>query len=297
MPESTALPSPDIEFFSRYDFPILTRDSGTGTGWATTSNTFLKGRPPRARGGSSVASLAQVGGGGVVRVVDMAVGGRPCGLATSTVTEMGDYYVLNDWAAAYGGGAGQAAGSLLPPPAVVMVADLHIAATGAAYAGSPADTVGIYFFPSAGALQPWGPPGVWAASPSAGGFGVFLNDDGGGANEFQYVSSDAVPNITQRTTLAVPDVTLWSTFRFILRTALPGAPANLTLQVNGSTVAGVNGIPFDDVTLFRPATLNANAYGFAFAQTMGGMGGQGMRFALSMKFGRFTPSGQELQGV
>lgn len=294
MPQSIALPAPSIQFDSEYQFPVLVRTDQSGTGAAIANRAFFAGRPryeppaaddeltPLISSGASTTGFVELGGRAAARM-------QPVG-------NEGYYFPLPTWEPATGPGTGQAAGSLLPPGWVVAVVDIHMAMQVTAYGGAVADRMGVFFIPDGGSLNPWGPPGGGVAV-AAGGFGIMVNNDGAGNNQYEYVSADAVPNIIQRTALPVPDVRLWSTFRFIIRSSTPGAQGTVSLEVNGNPVAAVTALPIDDVTIFRPNTLQAQASTYALGWYGSTISPNQIRTAIYARFGRFTPDGQEVQGI
>jgi hypothetical protein len=197
--------------------------------------------------------------------------------------------------------AGNNPGARTAPPNVVQVWDTHVFLSGAASAfpaGAGNDmTSPIFFIPGDNAL-PNVSNYILPAGGNAGGFGLFLNDDGAGVVRCDYLAW-AGGALFERVAVPLalaPDFTRWSTFRFVLVSAF-GSNATLRLEVNGTTLIERE---FDGVTLPRPVDCNANAIGWIPAHIMGAPWGGatpalgGMNVAWNWYFGRFTPTGVEV---
>ena len=295
MPLSTVLPGASPEFVQSWAYPEQFRDVAIGTAAGTAARAVIF--PADVGPSYPVGALAQAFGGDNVGPNYDILGGRVCAVISNTASDFAAGWKLGQWAPgfdpdAFNGGAGY------DPHSVVGVFDFHVAMSSAAFTGGGADTSGFWFQPR---FSPFAQPNMVDGAPGGstptGGFGVGLNDDGGGNSEWQFISYDDVGAILQRTTLAVPDVTVWNTFRFIVVAANSGRQATLTLELNGSTVAAVNAIPFDDVTLIRPNTLQAASVGLIAGVALDRWGGESMRLRIFSQYGRFTPSGVEVERV
>lgn len=293
MPLSTALPAPSIEFYGDFTYPTGIVGAQVLTP-CPADDAFSKTRPESNQGPTQISGVITSGGSGVVGPNYAVVGGRPCVINTSIGTPAGRAWRTDIWQPGWDPDAFNA-GALLNPPSVVAVWDFHVAATALAFAAGTDDQTGFWFQPLIPVMGGFtvGTPG--GASP-AGGFGIALNNNAG-PNRWEFVSYDDGGAILQRTELVVPDVTQWSSFRMTLISAAAGRAATLSLQVNRENVGDVQGLPFDDVVLMRPNTLAAAATNFAVGQTLGPMGGEGLQFAIFARFGRFTASGEEIQGI
>lgn len=297
MPLSTSLPAQPIEFASDLLYPTCGQDQTQGA----SSNPANVATSSPGNTQTPVNAVAGVGGvlgaGGVFDLFEF--GGRTCVRASTTVNLQSQGFRPIVWQAGYDA-AEYNPGAFYEPESVVASIDFHVAATSALFAGG-ADVTGFWFQPRHDIFTQ---PSMAAAAPGGasalGGFGVGLNDDGGGNAQWEYIAYDGVPNILQRTAIGsaiIPDVTEWTTFRFTIIAAASGRAATVSLAVNGVDVVGVQDIPFDDVTLFRPNTLEANALQWYFGEALGPMAGDGFFFAIYARFGRFTTTGAELQSV
>jgi len=297
MPLSTSLPAQPIEFASDLLYPTCGQDARQGgnplLAQFTTSSPANTQTPVNFEAG--LASV--LGAGGTFELQEL--GGRTCVRTTSTVNTVAAGFRPLAWQAGYDAAAFNP-GAFYEPDSVVASIDFHVAATSALFAGG-ADVTGFWFQPRHDVFTQ---PNVAAAAPGGGsalgGFGVALNDDGGGGAQWEYVAYDGAPTILQRTPIGaaiVPDVTDWTTFRFTIIAAASGRAATMSLAVNGVDIVGVQDLLFDDVTLFRPNTLEALALQWFFGQALGPMAGAGFFFALYARFGRFTTTGAELQAV
>jgi len=296
VPISTALPSPSIEFYGSFRYPTLLVNTQVLTD-CVIGNTFCRRHPATGQGAKTVGPIIGSGGGGVVGPRFSALGGRPGAFTTTVGIPAAAGFAVDLWQTGYDA-ADFNEGSLYSPDSVVAIWDFHVATSSAVFAGT-ADQTGFWFVPLI-PLQTSFPDSTPGGAGPTGGFGICLNDDGGGANQWEYISYDAGGPVTQRVAIGaaiIPDVTLWSSFRFTIVGAAAGRPAEVSLEVNRASIAGVQGVPFDDVVLFRPNTLNALASRFCVGQVFSGLAGAGIQFGVYARFGRFTAGGEEIQGV
>jgi len=296
MPLSTALPSPSIEFYGSFRYPNMIVNAQVLTPCAV-GNVFSRRHGGIGQGPVTVAPIISAGGAGVVGPLFSALGGRPAAVVTTVAVPAAAGWTPDLFQPSYDPDAWNV-GALYAPDSVVGIFDFHVACTSALFAGA-ADVTGFWFVPLIPLQLGFTGTTPGGGSPS-GGFGVGLNDDGGGGNEWQFISYDAAGTILQRTPVSaaiIPDVTLWSSFRFTVVGAGAGRPAEVSLEVNRTSIVGVQAVPFDDVTLFRPNTLDATASRFCFCHTLGAMAGDGYNFSLYARYGRFTAGGEEIQGV
>lgn len=301
MPLSTSLPAPSIEFYSDLIFPEAGAALRSGDSLNFTNQS--KSRPGTQQAVTPVAAIGFFTSGGVVGPDFEQVGGRTCCFVSSTTGFQSNGFKPETWQPGYDA-AGFNPGAYYDPGSVVAIIDFHVAATSALFTGTLPDTTGFWFIPR---FDLFTQPSIAAASPGSGfpneidgGFGIAMNDDGAGNNRWEFVSFTGAPVILAREIIpasSVPDVTAWSTFRFTIVGAASGRPASLSLEANGVPVDGVQGLEFDDVTLMRPNTLQALSLGFYFGQALGPMDGEGYRFRVYARFGRFTASGAEMQAV
>lgn len=295
-PLSTQLPAQQIEFASDFLYPLCGQDHRQ----AGVANSQLLSNSSPANTQTPNNQVAGIGvflsAGAVFDLFEF--GGRTCVRVTSTVGQQATGFIPIVWHAGYDAAAFNP-GAFYAPDSVVATIDFHVAASSAVFAVGSADVTGFWFQPRVTA-QPNFASGSPGGGTFRGGFGVGLNDDGAGGNQWEYIAYDTVPNILQRTVIGaaiIPDVTDWTTFRFTIIAAQSGRAATMSLAVNGIAIVGVQDLAFDDVTLFRPATLTAGAIQYAFGQSLGPMGGEGYFYAIYARFGRFTTGGAELQAI
>lgn len=295
---SVALPAADVEFYGEEFYPRIQTSSTTAQSAAIDDFTFRS--TPGGNQSTKDAPLANISGaagGGTVGPQFQQLGGRPhCFLTSPTGASDGWYHDL--WQPSFVA-ANWPAGSSYDPPSIVGVFDLHVALTAAAFAGA-ADTHGFMWLPQPNV-------GIFNRAPqgglSLGGFGLVINNDGGGLSQWEFIAwgPGAYPgNITLRAPIAtagfIGDVLKWSTFRTVIIAAGPGRTATLSLEVNGAPIAAATAIPFDDVVLFNPATLLATSGTYAVGINLGALVG-GFRWQWHCRFGRFTPGGEEIQAA
>lgn len=291
-PISVALGPPSVQFDSVFQFPV--RREFVLEGSAITVNDVSARQWPgnmvgtvshAPKGATSGTYTARVVGGRYCCRIDQTIGNKGFGFRGVGFTPDMD---PSEFAAGVG----------TIPMSVVGIYDFHVALGGTAFPGtSTDDQAGVWFAPSPGASAPSTAPG---GSAPSGGFGLFIVDDGGGNIAWNFVAYDATPTVTLRVDVTglVPDLTAWSTFRFTLIGARDGADATLSLGINGENVAAVQGLPFDDVTLFRPRTLDAGLGSIGYNPIVGA--GQDMvdiNLATYFRFGRFTAAGEEVAPI
>lgn len=293
MPQSTLLPAQAVEFRREGWYPK--RGRGRLAGAALNTAQFTRVKPANLSVAyNEPAGFGNLGGDPILAVRN----GRPCARSTTAAATFARGWSCGWWnpgwdAAAFNPGA------LLDPLSVVLALDFNVACSQAAFVAGTGDISGFWWIPSE-----QGAPNFFQATPGSGsgiqrgGWGLALNDDGAGNNQWEFVSFDGGPvNVVQRTPVPVADVTDFNRFRFQLISAASGRPATLTLLANGSAVAGLDGKEFDDVTLFRPATLTSVAIRWAWGVVLGDMGGAGFDYDIYWRTGRFTPDGQQVQAV
>ncbi len=304
-PISIALPAPVIGWAEELYSPVADNTS-TPNAVISGSNVAMGTigmRPGLARSSfldSSVAAVntiqgyGAIGGGGTTNRWESRRG-RPAQRTSTTAAQVGDMYVPPGWMPDFDE-SDISAGDTQEPAAIVGVFDWHLSLN---LPGAPTwvdDLAGVFFLPFIGTVSINQVPGNVAAD--VGGFGVFLNTVAA-APAFEYVSwgSGSPGAILERITITaaqVPDVEDWNTIRFIIRGALPGAPAFLSVQANGFDV--LVGRQFGSAFLNRPDLSAAGAAGFAMGQATAGPGGEEWWVQWQTKLGRFTPDGAEQQG-
>ena len=290
MPVSIALPAPRVEFYSQFRWPLQTLNDIDG------DNAELDDVHARQFPGSSAHEVDLAPDGGVSGSTPdfTALGGRTCAVMATDLSNSGSGYRPATWNPGYDPAA-FAAGATYDPGSVVAIFDIHAALGATAFPAAAADEESGWLFlndvPGGGTV--FGTPP--RAGAGFGGFGIFVRDDGAGDSEFTYVAYDGA-TVLQREVLTVADVTRWSTFRFTLIAATEAAEATLSLAVNGTNVAAVQGVPFDDVSLPRPRSLSAAAANIGWIPSYAsGANMAPMFFQFYARFGRFTATGQQQQ--
>lgn len=221
--------------------------------------------------------------------------GRPCGLWQQATADIGGAGILlPSWFPAFGGGFG--AGAVASTSAVAVL-DFHLSLEFAA-GGTPGwadDSAPIGFVPYCELLAWAGTAFPGGGTSEVGGFGVFCNDVGG-SPEYQWVSWTTGGGILERVALAVADVTDWNTFRFIIVTATPGNPATVALEINGTPELTRE---FGTSVLETPNQMASGstpplASTLIPSGTTAGPDSDSVFFALTARWGRFTPAGVEV---
>lgn len=310
MPISVALPAPSIEWEYEWFDPAVTSLPSSAPN-AAVGGVSLGRLATRSAVGAKVAldsnqtAVRSVQGYGTVGSAGAVIQrwelrhGRPCrrfSLGAGTTTQ-GECFLPYSWSALFAAGSNFNPGASQFAGQIVAVFDVHISVqlTGAT-PGWPNDTSPILFLPdSAGGSQnvrnnPPGGPG-----PRLGGFGMFVNNVGG-AGRFEYVSFSSVA-ILERVTVglsAVPNITGWNSFRFIIIGATPTRDAILSVQANGFDV--VVGRTFGSALLQRPNQMVADSTGLTSVIAITGIAADQIFYSVAGKIGRFTPAGAELQG-
>lgn len=298
MPNSTSLPAPVVSWFAHFYAPVRFPGQLVNTTWLPDGEAHFtpamvgKNVPPF----DPDFGFSGIGAGGLYRME--VRNGRPCIRASSTVgaTQLGTGWVFPWWMPGMGAAAGYNPGCQLNDGSVVGVFDCHSSLASAASVYTD-DQVGFYFAPHV-----FGGTCILQAPTNAatlGGFGVFVEDDGGGNASWAYLSWDGVgPNVLERVAIpasVIPDVTDWSTFRFIIRSAGGGREPSLTVRCNGFDV--VVDREFGSAQLATLASL-ASSLGWVPYSILTDAAGTGSAHfhAMNFKWGRFQPDGQEIQG-
>lgn len=306
-PISVALPPPPVEVSaaaqSPPQFATNTRPNQNmldGARWSI--------YPAHARGMLPSATLnvplefGGVGAGGAFDRYEVR-GGRNCTIAarTSGGANLGDGRLVTfPGAMPSFSAAGMAPGATLLPDGVVYVMDLTCALATAAAPLWQSDATPYLFLPQASTVNIRCSPGMDAlgeATVDVGGFGLFLNNVAA-APLWQYLSWDATYGTLERIDLPVADPTDFNTFRVIIISAAAGRPASLEVRVNDEPrVLREFGSP----ELLTPgqasALLAAPGGNYALGTFVGGPTNPGYFHAMSLRLGRFTPDGREVQGV
>lgn len=299
MPSSTVLPPQAVEFLREVWYPSLDR-ANVNVGVGLNPSGFTDAREgDLSRTYNNPAGKGDVG---APQPQTAVVKGRMGARITTAATTHARGWAEGWWRAAWDP-AGFNPGALLDPESVVFVVDFSVACTSPAFVPGTADVTGFWFAPKEVGSLGWTQNCPGGGVNKRGGFGIGLNDDGAGANQWEFITwldNAAGGAILSRQAIPVADVTDWNTFRFIIVSAASGRPANLTVQANGTTA--VDAIPFDDVTLYRPNTLFQSMFGqdspgWAFGEALADMGGEGWTFTVRWRQGRFTPSGAQIQGA
>lgn len=301
-PLSTQLPAPSIEWEGLWYCPAALQNPasyiGNGTGFfdrltKRAGGAAITQLPSTAAAANSVSGYSGIGIGGAT-IQFNSLFGRRCmsvSVAAGAGNRFGSDWRPPDWLPHIGDPAQCNPGSRVNPGAVVGVFDWNLAV---ALAGAtptwPNDSTGVFF--QANEVAGDTIPGV-AATADVEGFGVFLNNDGGGGSEWQYVSWGAGapgPILERVSIVAMP--TDWSTFRFVFTTAASGRESAIQVFANGLEVVARS---FGSAQLDRLNTTTANTTG-PVNRILVGEGPDTLFYQMSARFGRFTPAGVELQG-
>ncbi len=211
-----------------------------------------------------------------------------------------------EWLPSFGPASEMSPGARLLDGAVVGVFDWHFSMELAgAVPNWEDDTCPMMWYPVGGFhssddVTP-GTAGAWV-----GGFGVFLNDDGGGGSQYEYVSytSGSPGAIRERVVFpaaAIPDLDDWHTIRTIVVSAASGREAFVTIQANGVDVLtrdfgnGASDIQRPDDASPGPPSSTGLVCGINIRGSAASP--SAVNYQHTAKFGRFTPDGAELQGA
>ena len=304
VPQSTVLPAQPVEFVSNMLFPP------TGTvfsdGAVLTPGVHSFSRPGSQQATLLIAGNAQTSAGTVGPQIEQ-VGGKTCCRVSTTTGLQSQWWRPSVWMPSFDDATFNP-GAFLDPGSVVAVIDFEVACFQVAHVAGSEDVTGFWFQPRTAVVQPLVANQAPAGSVGGGGFGVALNDDGAGNNEWEFISYRNVGPPPLQFVLRVPigaafvpDVRDWTLFRWTIVSAASGRPATMTLEVNGTGVPGLIGKVFDNVFpggLFTPEGLQPGIpVGFILGQALGVMGGVGYRYRLFGRFGRFTADGVEVQPI
>jgi len=277
------------EWVYRFQWPNLLGSQATTHAAAFTTNTLHSPQPNTVIGGQtdnlSVTNAPY----------NWAVyNGRAC--AENASNPGGALFQLPWWLPAWSA-AGLNPGAIVPPGSVVAVFDIGMALASAAFVFT-ADTSGMFWampVTAAGLAASSQDQTPGSAGPTAG-FGIVVNDDGGGAAQYEFITwlGAVVLSRTVMPAGSVPDVRLWSSFRVVVITAAQGRAAQLYAYCNG--VSWVNAMPFDNVTLYQPNTVVARALNYALLHVKRGSASQ-VYYTVDAKFGRSTPEGVSYQDI
>lgn len=296
MPQSTALPPQQVEIIDRWSFPATSK---TQTDGSSITFDFQKVRYSLVTDGNiSSPAIGGIGGAGTTQVrkgpgTRMAVGVD----ANGALASLGAGFFQSIPHAPFGPAADFNPGAILEPSSVVQVYNFHfcVDAAGAA-APWPDDITGLAFIPFRFGVTFVNNFRVGTAPQP--GFGIFMNDDGGGATVPEYVAWSAAGATLERVNLAaqVPDVEAWSTARFILVGATSGREASMRLIVNGTEVLA-GGRQFGSASLLRPDATDPLATYYCAGFGINGAAGPELIFCMDGWNGRFTPEGEEIQSL
>lgn len=295
MPLSTVLNPTPLTYEQRAFYPR--GDVGTAINDSAQATAVVDWHP-RDLGADLPVFISGVSSGGDnVGPVFEQRGGRLMAFVRNTASTFATGWSLPTWNPLFDPAAGNG-GAVLDPTSVVLILDYWLYYQSGAFTYPTADATGIWFQ----ARKP-SQPNMFVGTPNGGGpdggFGVAVNDDGGGNGVFEFVSYEDV-NILQRTNLAAlaPTLTECNRFRFIITSAIPGGGnATLSLEVNGTPVPAVTALEFDDVTLFRPNVYANRATGMLWGSVFNASGGPGYWQKWHAYVGRFTPDGREIMPI
>jgi len=199
------------------------------------------------------------------------------------------------WYPNFGPASGLNPGAYQPAFGAVYVYDIFFALASPAAVYTP-DTTGWWWVPTvtAAGIAPTFqdiPPG--APGPS-GGFGLCVNDDGGGNAIMQFVSflGAAILQRTQVPAAWTPDLTKWNAARIIVISADAAQEARLSVQVNGNKL--ITDQPFDDVLLMRPNTVQARALSYGVDFVVRGSASK-IYYGYRTRLGNSLPDGTPVQ--
>lgn len=312
MPISIALPATSLEWEQEYTSPVaMTSPASTPNTNISGSNVslgFVGQRPGMARNTTLESNATNpgilrgwgaIGGGGTINRWEERHG-RPAARSSSTAAVVGDGATPFGWFPSLGAASGIAAGSRQVPSSLVGVFTWNLSWNmGGAVPPWADDLVGVFFLPFVSTIDIRQVPGN--ATADVGGFGVFVNNDGAGGSQYEYVSwgSGSPGAILERVAIGssiVPDIDDWSTVRFIIVGARAGGvEATMSLEVNSMPV--VTDREFGSAVLNRPTTAVAGAGGLVMCMNQGGPVATESWAQWHWKFGRFTPAGAELQSA
>ena len=314
MPISVALPAPSVEWESELYGLAATNNPASTPAANISSATGARGMRPswssdHLLDSNQTAARSYVGWGGrggSVATTWFQRNGRPCYRQTNTAANnQGEGISMPTAPIYYGRSADIAPGALHPPNGVVWVVDFHVAVTlfGGVVPLWPNNKCGFFFLPLGNVngfdIDTFMPTG---ATP-AGGFAMFLNNVAGAAR-WQYTAwAQGTGAILEQVTVPlaqVPNVTDWSSFRFIIVSATSSHEARLTVQANGVDV--LSNREFGSAFLQRPSVAaagvasGANGFVFCVGQQGSGVNSDTLFYNFDSRCGRFTPDGQEQQG-
>lgn len=309
MPLSTELPAPSIELEAEYVLPaaFFTQQSFTGQvcGFGNIMPRIVDGAttlPSNTTAPRTFVTYKQVNSNGGAGPFGTVLFGLRHGRRSMRIEASGnagayrtDDWRPPDWLPMVGdpdGPNGMAPGAMLLPGSVCAWFDWNLCAELAgAVATWPADITGVFFAPSDAdddAIP--GNPG----KADVEGAGVFLNPDGAGGMQYEWLSwgAGAPGPILERTAIAGLTVTDWNTFRFIFVSGASGRQPTLTLQVNGVDALTRE---YGSAQLDRLNTSFPNTTG-PLNKLAVGQGTDAMHFQMVTRLSRYTPTGEELQG-
>jgi len=219
--------------------------------------------------------------------------GRACAFNNGANVAMMTYCPV--WHPNYGPASGLNPGAYQPAFAAVYVYDIFFALASAAAVYTP-DLTGWWWVPTvtAAGIAPTFqnvPPGGPAPS---GGFGLCVNDDGGGNAIMQFISflGAAILQRTQVPAAWTPDLTKWNAARIIIISADAAQEARLSVQVNGNKL--ITDQPFDDVLLMRPNTVVNRTLSYGVDFVVGGSASK-IYYGYRTRLGNSLPDGTPVQ--
>ena len=297
MPISTALPAVLIEVMDTHTFPVQDINAVPGTASVFQSNLKLRNETfPVLQAG---ALYGGIGGSGSTFQVQANSGGAPgnvfCTRVITTASVGGGGFQPTLSRVSYGPAADWNPGAVQAPSDICCVYNVAWATT-AATDFMPIDTTGFCFIPGPANLV--GPPNFSASLRTGGsplsGFGMFLNPDGAGGIEVDYMAWDGAA-VDERITApagVVTDPTIWNYVQFVIIGAANGRPASASMRVNGTLIADAREFGTD---IAFPDSQSAEALQYVFGISAAVGGGEGYYYTNFGYDGRFTPEGVELQ--
>lgn len=300
-PLSTSLPAPAISFEQTWEWPGTTSNPNRKPGavantWEplTQRNPVSWNNQPAPQFGGVIRPYGNVVVGAFAAFTINNLLGRRCiRVAKPDAGLVASGWAPSDWFPSFDP-AGENPGAFHLEASVVSTFTYNLAAELAGATPSwPDDSTGFCFLPrSAGTLSDEIPGG--GAATTTGGFGIFCNTDGVGGTQWEYVSwnTGAPGAVLRRVALPVPNIALMNSFRVIILGAASGRSASVEVQVNGVTLVTDT---YGSATLQLPSAAAANATGLYNSFSIG-TGTDALLLTMMARFGRYTPSGTEIQG-
>jgi len=299
MAQTQIVPAPVIPWPYRVSYPgpfaqRATRETfraGNDFNRLATTN----GKADAAGGPNDVQGIGQAEAGATGNDLFDCRDGVMCSRTTTAPRSVG--WTFPWWAARFDATA-LPPGLRIPDGGVVAVIDAFVNYEWVG--GADADMVGVWIGGGLDASSAnnyrANTPGGGAPGVDTGGAGMILRADGTG---FDYLAWGLGGAVAERVPVVMAP-NRWNVFRFILVSGLPGGFATLSVGVNGVTPPLIQRT-YGTAVLPVPFAPNPVANGDPAVPALAFTGQSvtppgGWSYAFEAKFGRFLPSGQEIQG-